>query len=79
MSEPIQTSGRCYEDFEVGMVLRHSLGRTVTQTDNIWFTIIMANISPIPWIPTTRDSTSRMPISPFLSARSAIRSYMDSS
>ena len=25
-------SGRVYEDFEVGMIIRHSLGRTVSAT-----------------------------------------------
>jgi len=47
MSEPVHTDGRCYEDFEVGMILRHPLGRTVTQTDNIWFTLLTANTNPI--------------------------------
>jgi itaconyl-CoA hydratase len=39
--------GRCYEDFEVGMVLRHQLGRTVTATDNTWFTLLTMNTNPI--------------------------------
>jgi itaconyl-CoA hydratase len=47
MTEPIRISGRCYEDLEVGMVLRHPLGRTVTQTDNAWFTLLTANSNPI--------------------------------
>lgn len=29
------------------MILRHLLGRTVTQTDNIWFTLLTANTNPI--------------------------------
>lgn len=40
-------SGRVYEDFEVGDVYRHALGRTVTQTDNIWFTLLTVNPNPI--------------------------------
>jgi itaconyl-CoA hydratase len=40
-------SGRCYEDFEPGMVIRHALGRTVTQTDNAWFTLLTVNTNPI--------------------------------
>jgi itaconyl-CoA hydratase len=40
-------SGRCYEDFVVGEVIRHPLGRTVTTTDNIWFTLLTANSNPI--------------------------------
>ena len=39
--------GRCYEDFEVGTVLRHALGRTVTATDNTWFTLLTMNTNPI--------------------------------
>jgi itaconyl-CoA hydratase len=47
MTEPNRMSGRFYEDLEVGMVLRHPLGRTVTQTDNAWFTLLTANSNPI--------------------------------
>jgi acyl dehydratase len=39
--------GRVYEDFEVGDIYQHSLGRTVTQTDNIWFTLLTMNPNPI--------------------------------
>ena len=39
--------GRCYEDFEVGLVMRHPLGRTVTATDNIWFALTTVNMNPI--------------------------------
>ena len=37
----------CYEDFEVGLVIRHPLGRTVTATDNTWFTLLTMNTNPI--------------------------------
>ena len=40
-------SGRCYEDFEVGALIRHPLGRTITQADNIWFTLLTVNSNPI--------------------------------
>ncbi|MCP4427973.1 MAG: MaoC family dehydratase [Chloroflexi bacterium] len=40
-------NGRFYEDFEVGDIYQHPLGRTVTQTDNIWFTLITVNPNPI--------------------------------
>ena len=40
-------SGRCYEDFEVGLVIRHALGRTVSSTDNTWFTLLTVNTNPI--------------------------------
>ena len=39
--------GRFFEDFEVGDVFRHPLGRTVTTTDNMWFTLITQNTAPI--------------------------------
>jgi len=39
--------GRVFEDFEVGDVYRHPLGRTITQTDNIWFTLLSVNSNPI--------------------------------
>ena len=40
-------TARCYEDFEVGQVIRHALGRTVTATDNTWFTLLTNNSNPI--------------------------------
>lgn len=40
-------SGRLYEDFEPGMVIRHALGRTITATDNAWFTLLTLNSNPI--------------------------------
>lgn len=39
--------GRVYEDFEVGDVYQHPLGRTITPTDNIWFTLLTVNNNPI--------------------------------
>ena len=39
--------GRFFEDFEVGDIYEHPLGRTVTTTDNIWFTLLTQNTSPI--------------------------------
>jgi acyl dehydratase len=39
--------GRFFEDFAVGDVYRHPLGRTVTTTDNIWFTLLTQNTAPI--------------------------------
>ncbi len=47
MSEKQGWRGRFYEDFEVGDLYRHPLGRTVTQTDNIWFTLLTQNTAPI--------------------------------
>jgi acyl dehydratase len=39
--------GRFFEDFEVGDVYRHPLGRTITPTDNAWFTLLTQNTAPI--------------------------------
>ncbi len=39
--------GRCYEDFDVGDVYVHSLGRTVLTTDNSWFTQLTMNTNPL--------------------------------
>lgn len=36
-------TGRFFEDFEVGDVYRHPLGRTVTESDNIWFSLLTMN------------------------------------
>jgi itaconyl-CoA hydratase len=40
-------TGRVYEDFEVGDVYQHALGRTVITADNIWFTLLTQNTNPI--------------------------------
>lgn len=39
--------GRFFEDFVVGEVYQHALGRTVTQTDNSWFTLLTQNTAPL--------------------------------
>ena len=39
--------GRFYEDFEVGDVYEHPLGRTITSADNIWFTLLTQNTAPL--------------------------------
>ena len=40
-------TGRCFEDFAVGDVYQHRLGRTITTTDNSWFTQLTLNTNPI--------------------------------
>ena len=35
--------GRFLEDFRVGDVYRHAHGRTITQTDNTWFSLLTNN------------------------------------
>lgn len=39
--------GRYFEDFEIGDVYSHALGRTITQNDNIWFTLMTQNTAPL--------------------------------
>lgn len=36
-------TGRYFEDFDVGDIYRHPLGRTVTETENTWFTLLSMN------------------------------------
>jgi itaconyl-CoA hydratase len=40
-------TGRVYEDFEVGDLYEHPLGRTVLSVDNSWFTLLTQNTNPI--------------------------------
>ncbi len=44
---PKEWRGRFYEDFDAGDVFRSRFGRTVTQTDNIWFTCLTMNTNPM--------------------------------
>lgn len=44
---PKEWRGRFFEDFDIGDVFKSRLGRTVTQTDNIWFTLLTQNTAPI--------------------------------
>jgi itaconyl-CoA hydratase len=39
--------GRVYEDFEVGDIYEHPLGRTIVSADNIWFTLLTQNTNPV--------------------------------
>ena len=40
-------TGRVFEDFQVGDVYEHPLGRTILEADNIWFTCLTMNTNPI--------------------------------
>ena len=40
-------TGRVFEDFEVGDVYVHPLGRTILPTDNAWFSLVTQNTNPI--------------------------------
>lgn len=39
--------GRYYEDFTIGDVYKHPYGRTVTETDDVWFTNVTMNLNPM--------------------------------
>jgi itaconyl-CoA hydratase len=39
--------GRFFEDFKVGDVYRHAVGRTLSETDNTWFTLLTCNTNEI--------------------------------
>jgi itaconyl-CoA hydratase len=39
--------GRFYEDFVVGDVYEHRPGRTISDTDNTWFTLLTMNTHPL--------------------------------
>jgi len=36
-------TGRFFEDFHVGDIYQHPLGRTITEADNTWFTLLTMN------------------------------------
>ena len=40
-------NGRFFEDFTVGDVYEHPLGRTVLPVDNSWFTLLTQNTAPL--------------------------------
>ena len=40
-------TGRVFEDFEVGDIYEHPLGRTIIAADNVWFTCLTMNTNPI--------------------------------
>lgn len=47
MAEREGWRGRYFEDFEVGDVYHHPLGRTIISADNIWFTLLTQNTAPV--------------------------------
>src|SRR5689334_21591558 len=47
MSEAENMAGRAFEDIHPGDIYHHPIGRTITETDNIWFTLLTVNTNPI--------------------------------
>lgn len=41
------SAGRCYEDFSIDDIYEHRPGRTITEADNIWFTLLTMNTHPL--------------------------------
>ena len=39
--------GRYYEDFEIGAIYEHRPGRTISESDNTWFTLLTMNTHPL--------------------------------
>ncbi|MBI5667764.1 MAG: MaoC family dehydratase [Chloroflexi bacterium] len=39
--------GKYYDDLEVGLVIRHELGRTITEADNVLFSSLTMNPQPL--------------------------------
>ena len=42
-----ESFGRYYEDFKIGDIYEHRPGRTVTETENTWFTLLTMNTHPM--------------------------------
>jgi itaconyl-CoA hydratase len=42
-----ESFGRYYEDFVVGDIYEHRPGRTITETENTWFTLLTMNTHPL--------------------------------
>ena len=42
-----ESFGRFYEDFVVGDIYEHRPGRTITETENTWFTLLTMNTHPL--------------------------------
>src|SRR5580692_9111233 len=42
-----ESFGRYYDDFEIGDIYEHRPGRTISETDNTWFTLLTMNTHPL--------------------------------
>jgi acyl dehydratase len=42
-----ESFGRYYEDFNVGDIYEHRPGRTISEADNTWFTLLTMNTHPL--------------------------------
>ncbi|TXJ86769.1 MaoC family dehydratase [Streptomyces lavendulae] len=46
-NEYVEEHGGDYEDFAPGMVIKHWPGRTITESDNTWLTLLTMNQHPL--------------------------------
>ncbi|MBT3700680.1 MAG: MaoC family dehydratase [Alphaproteobacteria bacterium] len=42
-----ESYGRCYEEFAIGDTYEHRPGRTISEADNTWFTLLTMNQHPV--------------------------------
>jgi len=42
-----ETFGRYFEEFNIGDIYEHRPGRTITETENTWFTLLTMNTHPM--------------------------------
>lgn len=42
-----ESFGRYFEDFNIGDIYEHRPGRTISETDNTWFTLLTMNTHPM--------------------------------
>jgi len=42
-----ESYGRYFEDFKIGDIYEHRPGRTISETDNSWFTLLTMNTHPV--------------------------------
>ena len=60
---PKEWRGRFFEDFAVGDVFRSRLGRTITDTDNIWWTCLTMNTNQMHFnVPYTEGTRFGQPL-----------------
>lgn len=45
--ENLKLAGKFYDELEIGQVIRHELGRTITEADNVLFSSLTMNTQPL--------------------------------
>ncbi len=43
----VESEGFCYDDFKLGMQIVHKPGRTISEADNTWFSLLTMNQHPL--------------------------------